>query len=577
MFESWRPSAVRRRAQTLARLVRTPGANPRHLSPSLVLAVFSAALFTSLAVTVISTRSVGDYLREDLRLKLPAVLRAAQTRLDLWYSQRHIDVTTFAGSAALVENADRLARGDAPDSLAAERVRSYLDAARSRYSVYSAFFLLDRSGEIVLTAGPQPLLESDLRRELAKTGLAAGAQERWLVTHRAQVFSAPVARAQGRLSLHAWVPVAAARSALDSIERGRAGAIRVVGASGETLVGETAWIGPPLRELAEGLSMASLHVEEVVAEDGRPLIIAAVPYPRFGWTLATEAYPAQVLAPGTGAVRRLLGVKLATALAFTLFAVLLSGAVLRPMLEFREAARSLAERETGSVPVPPGASGPEPEVGLLARTFQEMRELLQRYQNELRAKREEIAAANERLRAQNEKLRQANEVLERLSVTDELTGLYNQRYFREHLPREMTRATRTGEPLGLILFDVDDFKQLNDRFGHAAGDMVLRTVAQVMGAQVREMDLLARYGGEEFALLASQTPLDGASALAEKIRVAVSHTPFALGDDGPSPSVHVTISAGVAAFRGDERALFDDADRALYRAKAAGKDCVVRA
>ena len=558
MFDAWRPSAVRRRAQMLARLLGRPTATPRRLSPSLALAVFSAALFTSLAVTVISTRSVGDYLREDLRLKLPAVLHAAQTRLDLWYSQRRIDLTTFAGSAALVENADRLVRGDAPDSLAAERVRSYLEATRSRYPVYSAFFVL----------------EPDLRRELAKADLAAGAQERWLGTHRSQVFSAPVARARGRLSLHAWVPVGAARAALESIERGRAGAIRVVDASGETLVGQTAWIGPPLRELAEGLSMASLHVEEIVAEDGRPLIIAAVPYPRFGWTLATEAHPAQALAPGTGAVRRLLGVKLATALVFTLFAVLLSGAVLRPILEFREAVRSLTERETGSAPAPHGAA--EPEVGLLARTFQEMRELLQRYQHELRAKRKEIAAANDRLRDQNEKLRQANEVLERLSVTDELTGLHNQRYFREQLPREMTRALRTGEPLSLILLDVDDFKQLNDNYGHAAGDTVLRTIARVMGAQVREMDLLARYGGEEFTLLASQTPLDGAVALAEKIRVAVSHARVALADGAPSRSVQVTVSAGVAAFRGDERALFDDADRALYRAKAAGKDCVVK-
>jgi len=558
----------------LARLLGRPTATPRRLSPPLALAVFSAALFTSLAVTVISTRSVGDYLREDLRLKLPAVLHAAQTRLDLWYSQRRIDLTTFAGSAALVENADRLVRGDAPDSLAAERVRSYLEATRSRYPVYSAFFVLDHSGEVVLSAGPQPVLEPDLRRELAKADLAAGAQERWLGTHRSQVFSAPVARARGRLSLHAWVPVGAARTALESIERGRAGAIRVVDASGETLIGQTAWIGPPLRELAEGLSMASLHVEEIVAEDGRPLIIAAVPYPRFGWTLATEAHPAQALAPGTGAVRRLLGVKLATALVFTLFAVLLSGAVLRPILEFREAVRSLTERETGSAPAPPGAA--EPEVGLLARTFQEMRELLQRYQHELRAKRKEIAAANDRLRDQNEKLRQANEVLERLSVTDELTGLHNQRFFREQLPREMTRALRTGEPLSLILLDVDDFKQLNDNYGHAAGDTVLRTIARVMGAQVREMDLLARYGGEEFTLLASQTPLDGAVALAEKIRVAVSHARVALADGAPSRSVQVTVSAGVAAFRGDERALFDDADRALYRAKAAGKDCVVK-
>jgi diguanylate cyclase (GGDEF)-like protein len=96
-----------------------------------------------------------------------------------------------------------------------------------------------------------------------------------------------------------------------------------------------------------------------------------------------------------------------------------------------------------------------------------------------------------------------------------------------------------------------------------------------MSSVVRDMDLLARYGGEEFALLASNTSLDGSVALAEKIRLAISHARFSVRNvDGPV-EIHVTASLGVAAFRGDEKAFFNDADRALYRAKGLGKDCVV--
>jgi two-component system cell cycle response regulator len=129
----------------------------------------------------------------------------------------------------------------------------------------------------------------------------------------------------------------------------------------------------------------------------------------------------------------------------------------------------------------------------------------------------------------------------------------------------------------LILIDIDDFKQLNDRYGHSVGDAVLKRTAAVMNEVVREMDLLARYGGEEFALVASQTSLEGAKGLAEKVRLAVSHARFPVVTlDGPS-EIRITVSMGVAAFRGDEKAFFNDADRALYRAKDAGKDCVMTA
>jgi diguanylate cyclase (GGDEF)-like protein len=109
------------------------------------------------------------------------------------------------------------------------------------------------------------------------------------------------------------------------------------------------------------------------------------------------------------------------------------------------------------------------------------------------------------------------------------------------------------------------------------GDAVLRKVSDVMNQSVRDMDLLARYGGEEFVLLASQTDLEGGVVLAEKIRVAVSRSRFSVVDvDGPK-LISITASFGVAQYRGDEKAFFNQADRALYRAKKSGKDCVCTA
>jgi diguanylate cyclase (GGDEF)-like protein len=245
--------------------------------------------------------------------------------------------------------------------------------------------------------------------------------------------------------------------------------------------------------------------------------------------------------------------------------------IVRPILALSDGALRIA---TGDAEVVIPGRHRTDEIGVLTRAFHEMTIRLRRNQDELEEQRVEIEDANHRLVAQNRELQRVNEVFEQLSITDDLTKLHNHRFFQEHLPQEMKRAERTGEPISLILVDIDDFKQLNDRHGHSVGDAVLRRVADVMTAEVREMDLLARYGGEEFALLASQTTLEGAAALAEKLRVAVSEARFSLvALDGPA-EIRVTVSAGVTTYRGDEKAFFNEADRALYRAKEAGKDCV---
>ena len=125
----------------------------------------------------------------------------------------------------------------------------------------------------------------------------------------------------------------------------------------------------------------------------------------------------------------------------------------------------------------------------------------------------------------------------------------------------------------MILADIDDFKSLNDRLGHAAGDELLISVARIMESALRDCDLLARYGGEEFVVLASNTDRQGAYQLAEKIRTAIAESGLILGDS--LRPTRTTISLGVAEYGGDRKRFFTDADRALYAAKAEGKNCVV--
>jgi diguanylate cyclase (GGDEF)-like protein len=155
---------------------------------------------------------------------------------------------------------------------------------------------------------------------------------------------------------------------------------------------------------------------------------------------------------------------------------------------------------------------------------------------------------------------------ERQAVIDGLTGLANRGEFDQVLVREVNRAKRTGEPLSLVVFDVDHFKQVNDTRGHLAGDEVLRTIAHVLAAAVRDMDLVARYGGEEFALVLPRCDKDDAAVVVVRITEALR---VQAGLEG------VTVSAGVAtlpAHASDGVTLIAAADDALYESKRAGRD-----
>jgi diguanylate cyclase (GGDEF)-like protein len=172
-----------------------------------------------------------------------------------------------------------------------------------------------------------------------------------------------------------------------------------------------------------------------------------------------------------------------------------------------------------------------------------------------------------------------HETVQRQAVTDELTGLFNHRRFQEVITVEVERARRYGQEMGLIMLDIDNFKQVNDLYGHLQGDMVLREVARVLRQSSREIDEPARYGGEEMAVALPQTDLEGAYQFAERVRRAVEalELPLPSGDG----ALRVTASFGVASLatadHPDKDSLVAAADRALYEAKRAGKNRTVRA
>jgi two-component system cell cycle response regulator len=189
---------------------------------------------------------------------------------------------------------------------------------------------------------------------------------------------------------------------------------------------------------------------------------------------------------------------------------------------------------------------------LLARTRTQMRR--RRYHNQLRS------------------------VLDRnmsMAFTDGLTGIYNRRYMAAHLERKLMEIAASGKPVSVMLFDIDHFKGVNDRYGHAAGDTVLRCVAERAAAKVRNFDLVARYGGEEFAVIMPDTPEELAWMVAERLRIAIQSDPVAAA---PGVALAVTISAGVASTADPSESgesILERADAALYAAKGGGRNRVM--
>lgn len=198
-------------------------------------------------------------------------------------------------------------------------------------------------------------------------------------------------------------------------------------------------------------------------------------------------------------------------------------------------------------------------------------ELLARVKSLLRVK-----VLHDQLQEKISQLERARESLRELAVTDGLTGLYNYRHFKEVFNHEIGRSERHKTALSVMMFDIDNFKQYNDKNGHLAGDKVLQTIAELVSNNVRKIDLAARYGGEEFAVLLPNTSGKNARIVAEKIRKLVED--FSFDHQETQPDGKITISVGIASFPASGskfEELIAAADKRLYMAKANGKNMVI--
>lgn len=181
----------------------------------------------------------------------------------------------------------------------------------------------------------------------------------------------------------------------------------------------------------------------------------------------------------------------------------------------------------------------------------------------------ELRKAIFRAQQTEQELQQLNQALTTQTLTDALTQVNNRRALENNLVNEWERAFRYSQPLSLLMLDVDDFKSYNDRFGHQSGDAVLQQVADILTREARQPDFVARYGGEEFVIVLPETDREGALYIAERIRYKIEQ---AIWTQRP-----VTVSIGVASYgsQADAEALLSQADQAMYRAKHAGRNCVM--
>ena len=526
------------------------------LATKIIFFVFFSTFVTALVVSWISVHSTYAFLRSHLDMSYPELLDRGLQRIDAWVAD---------GRGRL----DRLARD--PDVLrtssgareSREAAELALGEALEGTTPFAGLVVTDTHG-IAVASASRSGLSSHLSRQLEHAAEPALREMAGQL-----VASTPIHDASGTPlgTLHAVFAMEAFDAQLVAARLPEDPQLYLVDGVGHVLASSTQlesgrFDGFPAELLARGPHDAAFEVRTPQSRRGIGAF-GALPFGHWGVVVAQPLEAA--FAPVFSVVTRVFVIDLAIILVFSFLAYEITAKIVRPLEALSDGARRISQ---GELEVEISETGTHDEIGLLTRTFNDMA-------RRLRRNRDELEQHHRQLRTQNEELQRANEVLEQLSITDGLTKLHNHRYFQESLTREIKRVSRSGDPLSMLLVDIDDFKALNDRHGHAEGDALLVRIARVLNESVRESDILARYGGEEFVVLATGTDLDGALFVAEKIRTAVAETAFML--HGNLEAVQVTISIGVAEFAGDRKRFFHAADRALYRAKAAGKNCVIAA
>ena len=500
-----------------------------------------ATLVPSFGIAYSSYVQNKRVVRDKIAQELATLAGPGARDVEIWLKSHLLDLRVFAGSEILSG-----ARGGTE-----KRRTDYLESVRAHFSDYEALAALDPQGRAIAISSRSARsipLPDDWGAMLRNSGAVIGEPFRTASGHIQLVLAVPIQTPTGRAnnSLAAIVDLKALTDNLSRFVPKDSGRFYVTTGRGLLVAGKG-----PLADSGLKAQLPAATIQNLTARPGQALeytgfgrkgVLGTMePIDRLHWAAIAEV-------PATAAFRQIEHLRNVTtfvvAVIFVsvgLMAYALGLLIVHPLDRLSEGAATVA-RGNLTVDLPVVGGG---EVGRLTEVFNHM----------------------------VGRIREGRDALQKLSVTDGLTGLYNRRRLMETLDVEAERSERGAGPFSVLMVDVDHFKKYNDTHGHQAGDAVLTRVAGILKEITRQVDCAARYGGEEFLVLLPQTPMDGAAEVAERLRSQLK----ASGANGGGDAV--TVSVGVAEFpkNGDTtQSVIAAADAALYRAKADGRDRVVR-
>ncbi len=529
-----------------------------------------ATLIPSLTMGWLSYVQNRRVLTEKISQELQSATFNASREIDLWFKERFYDLRVFASSYVVTENLEKLLAGRTPaseDDPALRRVRDYLRSIQGKFSDYEELAVVAPDGRAVATSAPPGgsalrLPEGWLARARSNEGILGDPTWDARATTNVTVAAVPIVSAGDR-----FLGVLAARQnfrGAAAILKGYASrdlaGLYLVVPGGAVLTGT---VTPP-----GGFAKARFPVGtsgNLFAREGSPLVYRScngtevigsarrVPHLQLGVVAEKER------ALAYAAIDRLrnvtVGLALAVLVGIGVLAYLLGLTIVKPLDRLIHGAARVA---SGDLDVHLPVSG-HSELTYLTEVFNDMVE-------RLRHGREELAEINQTLV-------QRNRELQDITITDNLTGLFNRGHIWETLTRGMAAREGHFRPVSVLMIDIDHFKRYNDANGHLAGDEVLRRMAEIFRRSLRVTDYAARYGGEEFLIVLPETEAATATKVAERIRRLAESEKF----PGKPGEVTVTVSVGVAEVTAPDEpeSLVRNADAALYRAKEQGRNRVV--
>jgi diguanylate cyclase (GGDEF)-like protein len=527
-----------------------------------------ATLIPSIGLGVLSFWRHQVVISDNVGHELRTLAADSSSELTMWLRERVNEVRTLSTAYVLI---DGLTPGIAPVSgatrIGPREVKLYLRSVQTKLEPLLELTLSDAAGRMVASssATPSPIVvPTNWPNSAITEGVVVGPPS-WDDSRATATLTVvvPVLSLHNELlgALSAVLDLGTAKPRLQSTARSSSAEVILLASDGTPLLGtQTATTAlmplavPALHSLrahpGEPLRFEGHHQREVVAVADAPRSLPLI--------VVAERDRAEIFEAWLGLLEVFVLLTAVLTLVVGLVAYWMGRSIVRPLNSLIAAADGVARGDL-SVRLRDAASG---EIGHLTRVFNMMTDRLRRG-------RAEVLAVNQALQAQNQ-------LLESLAVTDSLTGLYNRKKLDEILAEQFARFQRNHRPFALLILDLDNFKAINDSYGHVAGDQVLTDVAANLRQSIRGIDYAARYGGEEFVLVLVETGLDAACDVAERIRSLVAN-PQSRASDRP---ISVTASIGVSDCRegdGGPEAVLARADQALYDAKRGGRNRVQRA